>query len=1474
MIKRFLLLELILLLVCGVCFAQQPSAYPVQLITYPHAPFGPCDVYQVAMDVSTTTYYSCNTLTRPHTWTPFTGSISSVLPDIPIAFSSGMAFNGSSSANYSVTLTGNVTFSSITGTPINGNLMGFHICQSGGPWTFSWPGNFLNTTAIQTTGCTDATYKFNGTNWSQLIQPAGGGGGGGACSASGSQGTIQAAGTAGACQTTNLAETAGNLAVGDNTAITGTLSATGSASLASSLTVGGDQTNRGPNPGVDIRSFGARAISPNAIPASTGTINSASPTLTVASASTFVKNDGIAVVGAGAAITATTPTSPTVTPSCATQPSGLGYTTPAGAGSTSYSYSISAYDTGRGYTAASANGTTSTGNASLGANNTAWTSSASGSGNTFTATVGSTANLAAGCLVLLKGGTNDAEFGGWKIIASIVDGTHFTYNSGVDAARGISTTTATGGTVYFWLCNHLVLPAPTGNGSQYLIFGRTAGSMARVGISLIANLGLTDSVYNTWDDYGSPMMDNTSWPWWSPSTPPGAAVNDMLVTTITNISGTTFTLADNAVTSVTTSPVQFDDVPAIKAALAASNTGNTGGGGTIHFPAILRNSGTGISCYLISSYLVASVQAMYADSQICFSETMELNGNLYGTDADAISMSNPSFGIRSHTAMVGHGANPMIYLKGGSVNKVLMSLFGQNGGIEIFYKNGNAMAVLDEVTFTDSNSTGYMNIAFYDYETVASGGFGGDIRRCSFVMGPTQVDGSTSTPQFVSKFNTLWNLSYSSWNRRGAYFLPHLSGLTGRFHMGEEIQGNITPVVMVSNAENAGNVGGFFTLQNMFIDTGGHATLANLTPNSKGLGGTFVIDSANLPSAGALITGNPFVGTVTLLNVADANGLSYVAIGQNKNVIHMGTPNGNRPGIFAPSYGQSLVSYSANHTLALDEGIVIGTGTPMTFTLPHAIRGQSWQVFNNSGGTETLAIDSGTLHGNGATGSITIPANSGLLASCDGTDCEALGLGSGGGGGGCSPGGTVNATQYNNGAGGCAGLNAPVVAGDYILHYPTPTTTPVAPARDLAGIPINPQTGTTYTEGSANYQCDRGFLVTASNAGAQTYTMLNPSTACASQNFFNVLKNIGTNKVTETASGFTVNGGASLVTPQNWTRFLWSDGVNYTASRFPDFSAFPSCVGAGNAIQFDPTAIPPISCGSSASGVSSFSGDAGGVVSNSLSAGAVVLTFTNAPAHKYLGNNTGTPAAPAYFNIVDADLTAASHAALFNAANTWTGLQDFSGATWKIPTGAGFTAGATSMLGYDSTAKIPHCYVNNADGLCATTTTTSTTVTQILHATATAGIYAPSAIVSADLPSSAALAGSPTTTTQSAKDNSTKIATTAYVDAPTGLTAGTSVTLTAPRQYFICTGTCTITVPVPAAGYEFCIMNDDNVATVITLSAIGSSARYENTARTAYGTAGTGTFISGGAVGDKVCLLGRDSTHYLTASFTGTWTAN
>lgn len=109
---------------------------------------------------------------------------------------------------------------------------------------------------------------------------------------------------------------------------------------------------------------------------------------------------------------------------------------------------------------------------------------------------------------------------------------------------------------------------------------------------------------------------------------------------------------------------------------------------------------------------------------------------------------------------------------------------------------------------------------------------------------------------------------------------------------------------------------------------------------------------------------------------------------------------------------------------------------------------------------------------------------------------------------------------------------------------------------------------------------------------------------------------------------------------------------------------------------------------------------------------------------------------------------------------------------------------------------------------------------------------------------------------------------------PTPFATGGNASLTGPKENYVCTGTCNITVPAPVAGNEFCVMNGDNVNTVITLLALGGSKVYEDPARTGYGTAGTGTLASAGAVADRVCILGLDATHYLTIVATGTWTAN
>jgi hypothetical protein len=112
-----------------------------------------------------------------------------------------------------------------------------------------------------------------------------------------------------------------------------------------------------------------------------------------------------------------------------------------------------------------------------------------------------------------------------------------------------------------------------------------------------------------------------------------------------------------------------------------------------------------------------------------------------------------------------------------------------------------------------------------------------------------------------------------------------------------------------------------------------------------------------------------------------------------------------------------------------------------------------------------------------------------------------------------------------------------------------------------------------------------------------------------------------------------------------------------------------------------------------------------------------------------------------------------------------------------------------------------------------------------------------------------------------------------------GVTTGSGTTHTmgganGPREYWFCTGTCTVTMPVPAAGQEYCIATNVGVTAAITLAAIGSSAMYGKTDQSAYGTAGTGTAVSTSASANKICLVGLDSTHFNVASYNGTWTMN
>jgi hypothetical protein len=80
------------------------------------------------------------------------------------------------------------------------------------------------------------------------------------------------------------------------------------------LNVGGNVVTKGPNPQIDVQAFGARPLAVN--PQTTCSTSGAGPpytTLNCASATGFIKGDGLAVYAAGAATAQTTPAAPSVT---------------------------------------------------------------------------------------------------------------------------------------------------------------------------------------------------------------------------------------------------------------------------------------------------------------------------------------------------------------------------------------------------------------------------------------------------------------------------------------------------------------------------------------------------------------------------------------------------------------------------------------------------------------------------------------------------------------------------------------------------------------------------------------------------------------------------------------------------------------------------------------------------------------------------------------------------------------------------------------------------------------------------------------------------------------------------------------------------------------------------------------------------------------------------------------------------------
>lgn len=373
----------------------------------------------------------------------------------------------------------------------------------------------------------------------------------------------------------------------------------------------------GPDPWIDVRSYGARSVVPTA---TTCTSTATSPVVTLGAASTFINGEGITCIGAGTALALSTPSAPTVVASDTTYLIGTGHTTPNPGSLASASYSIRAMTTDGQITPASI--TTSIANQQILGQQSVPVASWTRSGGTTTVntpvfTLASVANASGGNTVytgtitripavgenyvVTAGFTNGANNGTFTVVAA--NSTTLTLNnpSGVaetSAATATMTHTLVVGSYVMFTGDSelegswIVATTPTNTSFTFVqakstLNGDSAGNPASGGFayywhcnhitwthvtnafryliyrdSTLIGVSYPDypvvntvALYNSFDDFGSAMTVAPSVPAWWPTVPNTTGQNGNLTTTIVSGAGTTtVTLAVNAGSSNGSAP--------------------------------------------------------------------------------------------------------------------------------------------------------------------------------------------------------------------------------------------------------------------------------------------------------------------------------------------------------------------------------------------------------------------------------------------------------------------------------------------------------------------------------------------------------------------------------------------------------------------------------------------------------------------------------------------------------------------------------------------------------------------------------------------------------------------------------------------------------------------------------------------------------------------------------------------------------
>jgi len=645
--------------------------------------------------------------------------------------------------------------------------------------------------------------------------------------------------------------------------LAGSLGSTPESSTGTLFSVGEDTQFLGPNPYVDVRAYGVRSMA-GAAPATVGvtaTTSNGSPNVTVSTSTCagqtgsvcFQNGDAVVIYGAGAANATSTPAAPTVTPSLNAAETGSLMDVAANAASTTYSYEIAAINTNGGITAASPAGTTTTGAASLGAQTKAF-SSVSMANNLVSVATSTPHELVAGAAIIISGVTASSSvvpnpFNGWFVVNTVSDNTHFTYLVNADT-RNAAPTSGTGGSVTYHNVNHITWPAVSG-AFKYAIW-RTSPSPALIGISWPQNAAYAgDTTYLAFDDFGSTVTTLPNPPAYLTSSPPGAATNDMLISTILSGAGTTsLVLNNNAGAAVSGATILVDQ--ALNAATAA--TAARASGAPLLFP-------PGLYIFNSPQTFPAGISVLQRGS-ISINETLSIGGVDWA--GDVITPSYPSFAYAPHPNVF-INAYPGIYVNysSGSTapflhNLNITSSINNGGTLVIFDGNGQIPAGnISDINFTVHGSgNDYSNIGLL-YRGGSHTNTVSDFSMTNVLFLSNQ-NGNTigTTPAFFA--NNMGNIKAKNifLSGKGMLVRGSVSGIAMDCD-GLYSQGNYNPFVVFTNALGGGSSGALAKFKNVTLDT----TLLPIVANLGGM--TLDVQLDYTSGLGASVTGVPTTRVVS-----------------------------------------------------------------------------------------------------------------------------------------------------------------------------------------------------------------------------------------------------------------------------------------------------------------------------------------------------------------------------------------------------------------------------------------------------------------------------------------------------------------------------------------------------------------------------------------------------------------------------------